>query len=166
MIDLSKIKPNPNNPRFIRDDKFKKLCQSIKDFPEMMALRPIIIDENFINLGGNMRYKALIELGYSEVPNEWIKQVKDLTEEQKREFIIKDNNSFGQYDWDVIADNWDYSEITKWGVEIPGVNLDSDFETKDEYSYQNKVTIQFKTFEEATIYYENALKENYKATLS
>ena len=91
MIKLSDIKSNPNNPRLIKDEKFKKLVNSIKEFPKMMDLRPIIIDNDSMILGGNMRLKALLELKYSEVPNEWIKKAKDLTEEETKRFVIADN---------------------------------------------------------------------------
>lgn len=104
MFKLSDIVLNENNPRTIKDAKFKKLVQSIKEFPEMMAIRPIIIDENNMNLGGNMRYKSLLELGYTEVPEKWIKKVTGLTEEQKKDFILKDNVSFGEWDFEKLAE--------------------------------------------------------------
>lgn len=118
-MKLSNIKPNPNNPRLIKDDKFKKLCQSIKDFPQMMELRPIIIDENNITLGGNMRLKALKELCYKEIPETWVKKASELTEEQKKEFIVKDNVGFGEWDFDELANNWDADELKEWGVDLP-----------------------------------------------
>ena len=90
-MKLSKIKNNPHNPRLIKDDKFKKLCNSIKEFPKMMELRPIIIDDSFMVLGGNMRLRACKELGMKEIPEEWVKKASDLTEEEKKQFIIKDN---------------------------------------------------------------------------
>jgi len=118
-MKLSEIKPNPNNPRLIKDEKFKKLCQSIKDFPQMMELRPIVIDENNITLGGNMRLKALKELGYKEIPETWVKQASELTEEQKKEFIVKDNVGFGEWEWDVLANEWDSEQLIDWGLDIP-----------------------------------------------
>lgn len=119
-IKLSSIKPNPENPRLIKDDKFYKLLESLKTFGEkMMPLRPIVIDENNIILGGNMRFKALKELGYKEVPADWIKQAKDLTEEQKKEFIIKDNVGFGNWDFDVLANEWDSDLLEGWGLDMP-----------------------------------------------
>ena len=116
-INISNINPNHNNPRIIKDDKFKKLVQSIKDFPEMLQLRPIVIDETNTVLGGNMRLKALQELGYKDVP---VIYAKDLTEEQKKEFIIKDNVGYGEWDWNLIANEWDAEQITDWGLDIPG----------------------------------------------
>jgi len=116
---LSKFKINPNNPRLIKSDKFEKLCNSIKDFPDMMALRPIIIDSDNMIIGGNMRFKALKHLGYKEVPNEWIKAANDLTDEQKREFIIKDNVGFGEHDWDKLANEWNEQYLKDWGLDLP-----------------------------------------------
>jgi DNA modification methylase len=115
-MNINEIKPNPNNPRIIKDDKFKKLVKSIQDFPQMLELRPIVIDENNIVLGGNMRLKACIEAGLKDVP---VKQAKELTEEQKKEFIIKDNVGFGEWSWDDLANNWDEELLTEWGLDIP-----------------------------------------------
>jgi hypothetical protein len=119
-MNINEIKPNPSNPRIIKDDKFKKLVKSIKDFPQMLELRPIVIDENNIVLGGNMRLKACIEAGLKDVP---VKQAKELTEEQKKEFIVKDNVGFGEWSWDDLANNWDEQLLTEWGLDIP--NFDS-----------------------------------------
>jgi hypothetical protein len=119
-MNINEIKPNPNNPRIIKDDKFKKLVKSIQDFPQMLELRPIVIDENNIVLGGNMRLKACIEAGLKDVP---VKQAKELTEDQKKEFIVKDNVGYGDWDWDDLANNWDEQLLTEWGLDIP--NFDS-----------------------------------------
>jgi hypothetical protein len=115
-MNINEIKPNPNNPRIIKDDKFKKLVKSIQDFPQMLELRPIVIDENNIVLGGNMRLKACIEAGLKDVP---VKQAKDLTQQQKNEFIIKDNVGFGEWDWDDLANNWNVDDVLEWGLDIP-----------------------------------------------
>jgi len=115
-MNINEIKPNQNNPRIIKDDKFKKLVKSIQDFPQMLELRPIVIDENNIVLGGNMRLKACIEAGLKDVP---VKQAKKLTEEQKKEFIVKDNVGYGEWDWDDLANNWDEQLLTEWGLDIP-----------------------------------------------
>jgi len=117
---ITDIKPNPNNPRIIKDNKFKLLVKSIQEFPEMLELRPIVIDENNIVLGGNMRLKACIEAGLTDVPV----KVASLTEQQKNEFIIKDNVGFGEWDWDDLANNWNVEELTDWGLDIP--NFDSE----------------------------------------
>jgi DNA modification methylase len=115
-IDIRNIKPNPNNPRLIKDDKFKKLVKSIHDFPQMLELRPIIVNDDMIVLGGNMRLKACKEAGLKEVP---VIKASDLTEDQQREFIIKDNVGFGEWDWEMIANEWDAEQVTDWGLDIP-----------------------------------------------
>ena len=119
MIKLSTIKSNPNNPRVIKDEKFEKLKKSIKDFPKMMELRPMVINSDNIVLGGNMRLKALKELGYKEVPKEWIKNADDLTEDEQRQFIIKDNIGFGEHDWEMLQSEWDLTELEEWGLDVP-----------------------------------------------
>ena len=128
MIKLSDIKLNKNNPRKIDKERFKKLVKSLKEFPEMMELRPIIIDDDNIALGGNMRLKALKELDYKEIPKEWVKKASDLTNEQKRQFIIKDNASFGDWEIDFLKNDYSQYELDEWGVDIDF----SDFEAEDE----------------------------------
>ena len=123
-MKLSEIKSNPNNPRLIKDDKFKKLVKSIQDFPKMMELRPIVINEHNIVLGGNMRLAALKELGYKDIPDDWVKNAKDLTQEQQNEFIIKDNVGFGEWDWDILANEWDNEQLEEWGLDIPNFEPD------------------------------------------
>jgi len=122
-MKLSKIKSNPNNPRIIKDDKFKKLVQSIKDFPEMIEKRPMVcvtdIDGLIYPLGGNMRLKALKELNYKDIADNWIVMADDWTEEKRREFVIKDNVGYGEWDWDDLANNWDAEQLTDWGLDIP-----------------------------------------------
>jgi DNA modification methylase len=117
---ISDIKLNPNNPRLIKDDKFKKLVQSIKDFPEMLDIRPIVVNQDMIILGGNMRYRACKEAGIKEIPV----IVTDLSEEKQREFLIKDNTSGGEWDWDMIANEWDTEELIEWGLDIPVFNIE------------------------------------------
>jgi site-specific DNA-methyltransferase (adenine-specific) len=112
---ISEVKLNPNNPRLIKDDKFKKLVQSIKDFPEMLNIRPIVVNQDMIILGGNMRYKACKEAGLKEIPI--IKT--DLTEEQQREFLIKDNTSGGEWDCEVLANEWNTEQLSEWGLDLP-----------------------------------------------
>tara|TARA_R100000808_G_C2116695_1_gene129094 strand:+ start:13 stop:1092 length:1080 start_codon:yes stop_codon:yes gene_type:complete len=114
-VPINQIHTNINNPRIIKDDKFRKLVQSIKEFPEMLDLRPIVVDEDMVILGGNMRHKACIEAGLKEVP---IKIAKGLTEEQKLEFIIKDNASFGEWEWDMLANEWDSVQLAEWGLDV------------------------------------------------
>ena len=118
---ITLIKPNPNNPRIIKDYKFKQLVKSIQDFPQMLELRPIVIDENNIVLGGNMRLKACIEAGLSEVP---VIHANNLTEDKKKEFIVKDNVGFGEWDWDDLANNWEVEQLTEWGLDIPNFDVE------------------------------------------
>jgi len=116
VVEISTVKPNEDNPRQIKGDKFQKLVQSIKEFPEMLKIRPIVVNEEMIVLGGNMRLQACKEAGLKEIP---IIKANNLTEAQQREFIIKDNVGFGEWDWDVIANEWDVEEVEKWGLDIP-----------------------------------------------
>lgn len=133
MIRLSELKLNEANPRVIKDDKFKKLVESIKSFPQMMELRPIVVDEMNVIQGGNMRYRALVELGYQDVPDEWVKQGKELTPEQWREFVIKDNVGFGEWDFDMLANDWDAEELQEWGMDFPEFEApEEEAEAKDD----------------------------------
>ena len=113
---INEIKSNPNNPRIIKDHKFKQLVKSIQDFPQMLELRPIVIDENNMVLGGNMRLKACLEVGLTDVP---VIHANNLSEDKKKEFIVKDNVGYGEWDWDDLANNWNVEELTEWGLDIP-----------------------------------------------
>ena len=128
-VKLSKIKSNPDNPRIIKDDKFFMLVKSIKDFPEMLDIRPIVVNKDMMVLGGNMRLKACVEAGMSEVP---IIVADNLTEEQQKEFLIKDNVSGGQFDWDALANTWDSELLLDWGVEVFQTASDVDYSILDE----------------------------------
>lgn len=134
-MKLSQLKLNPNNPRFIRDDKFSKLVNSIKEFPKMMELRPIIVDNDMMILGGNMRYRALKELNYKEIPDTWIKKASELTEDERKRFIIADNIQQGEWDFDILANEWEAQDLEDWGLE-----LQNEMDTK----IQNIVTKPFK----------------------
>jgi ParB-like chromosome segregation protein Spo0J len=112
---INKIKSNPNNPRVIKDDKFKKLVQSLKDLPEMAQVRPIVVNQDMIVLGGNMRLKAMKEAGWKEAPV----AVVDWDEDKQRQFIIKDNVGFGEWDWDMLANEWDAESLGEWGLDVP-----------------------------------------------
>lgn len=128
-MKIELIKPNKDNPRVIRGNKFDKLVNSIKEFPEMLKLRPIVIDEDNIILGGNMRYKACVEAGLKDIP---VKVAKGLTEAQKKEFIIKDNVGFGEWDWDLLANDWNNKQIEEWGLDVWQDNESiDDIETSD-----------------------------------
>lgn len=122
-VNIASVKENPDNPRFIKDSKFKKLVKSIKAFPEMLEKRPIVVDENMVVLGGNMRLKACKSAGLFEV---WIDIAEGWTEEQKREFIVKDNVGFGEWDWDILANEWDVDQVKEWGLDLPGFELNED----------------------------------------
>jgi len=124
-INLTSIRSNKDNPRFIRDEKFKKLVDSIKSFPQMLELRPIIVNEHNVILGGNMRYKACVEAGLKQIH---IIQAKDLSEEQQREFIIKDNVGYGEWDYDILANEWDVELLGDWGLELWDASKDIDLE--------------------------------------
>ena len=138
-VNLSEIKSNPNNPRIIKDDKFHKLVESIKTFPRMLEIRPIVVNKDMIVLGGNMRLRACKEAGIKKVH---VIFADDLTEEQQREFIIKDNVGFGEWDWAMLANEWDYKELDDWGLTLPNFddNLtnNNDYEGKDQSSKLDK----------------------------
>ena len=149
VVKISEIKPNPSNPRLIKDDKFKKLVASIEKFPQMSKVRALVVNTDMVIIGGNMRYKAMKEVGWKEVPV----QIVNWTEEEQKEFIIKDNASFGEWAWDDLANNWDSEELTDWGLDIPNfdnnVNLDEFFEQNniDDKLPTGKIILEF-TIEE------------------
>lgn len=122
LVKISEIKPNPNNPRIIKDEKFKKLVESLKSFPEMAKVRPIVVNTDMIVLGGNMRLKAMKEAGWKEVPIE----VVEWDEGKQREFVIKDNVGFGEWDWEDLANNWDVQQLDEWGLDVVGFDMDAD----------------------------------------
>lgn len=137
-VNIKQVKENPNNPRYVVDSKFKKLVKSIKEFPEMLEKRPIVVDENMIVLGGNMRLKACKSAGLFEV---YIHQAIGWTEEQKQEFIIKDNVGFGDWDWDILANEWDTKKLNDWGLDLPefdDVQLDAE---EDNYTEPDNLQV-------------------------
>lgn len=121
IVKISAVKINPNNPRVIKDDNFKKLVKSVTDFPEMLQLRPIVVNKEMVILGGNMRYKACVESGIKEIP---VIIAENLTPEQENEFLIKDNISGGEWDWDVLANEWNNEKLVEWGLNIWQTNDD------------------------------------------
>ena len=127
-VPIGTIKNNPNNPRVIKDDKFKKLVQSIKDLPEMAEVRPIVVDTDMVVLGGNMRLKAMREAGWKDVPIE----VVDWEEDKQRQFIIKDNVSGGEWDWEMLANQWDELELQEWGLDVWKAPVEVDYSDKNE----------------------------------
>ena len=160
-VKISKVKGNPSNPRIIKNDKFKKLVTSIKEFPEMLKLRPIVVDEDMMVLGGNMRLKASKEAGLKEV---WIDIAEGLTEEQKKEFVVKDNVNFGDWDWAMLGNEWNTIKITEWGLDVwenqdDRNDLDTELEwsgmpefNNDDLSPKKQVIISFKTDEDVQLF--------------
>ena len=128
LVSIKLVKSNPNNPRIIKDDKFAKLVASIKEFPKMLEIRPIVVNDDMIVLGGNMRLKACIHAGLKEVP---IIKVSDLTEQEQKQFIIKDNVSGGEWDWNMLANEWDAEELDAWGLDVPDFGKEIEAEEDD-----------------------------------
>lgn len=155
-VKIEKIKSNPNNPRIIKGNKFKKLVKSIKEFPEMLKLRPIVVNKEMIVLGGNMRLKACIDAGLKEL---WIAKAWELTPEQEQEFIVKDNSSFGEWDWDMLANTWNTTKLKEWGLDLPKFDIEEDKEyaLEDEAWFLN---IEFENEKDAQNWYEKLKKEN------
>lgn len=135
-MELSNIKVNPNNPRAIKDGKFNKLLESLREFPEMMKERPMVLvtdtDGKLMPLGGNMRLRALKELKYTEISDDWVSIVDNWTDEQKRQFIVKDNLSYGEWDWDLLTSEYDKEELIEWGMDLYEFEGIEDLEEKEE----------------------------------
>jgi hypothetical protein len=154
-VKITEVKGNPKNPRLIKDDKFRKLVKSIQEFPQMLELRPIVVDENNIVLGGNMRLKACKEAGLKEV---YIVKAEGLTELQKDEFIVKDNVGFGEWDWDMLANEWDTEKLDEWGLDLP-IDLESIKATKDipdigEIEFSEELLLEHNYI---VLYFDNAM---------
>lgn len=161
-MKISDVKTNLNNPRVIKDDKFKKLVKSIEEFPQMLQIRPIVIDKDNFVLGGNMRLKACMSAGLKEIP---ILRADNLTTEQQSEFIIKDNASFGEWDWDVLANEWDVDDLGEWGVLVPNYSSEEQKNTKD-ISFQietdYKLEIELSNEKDQSELFEELTKRGYK----
>lgn len=140
-MKLSTLSINPNNPRHIKDSRFAQLVTSIKNFPDMMAARPLVVNEAGVILGGNMRFRALKELKYSEVPAEWVRTVKGWTPEQEAEFLIKDNANFGEWDYDALANEWDNGTLSEWGVPVWTQPEEADYSILDDDESGLDVTV-------------------------
>jgi hypothetical protein len=157
-VKIAEVKPNPNNPRLIKDDKFRKLVKSIQEFPDMLNVRPIVVNKDMVVLGGNMRLKAIKEAGHTEVAIE----IVDWTEDQQKQFIVKDNASFGEWDWSDLANNWDSEELTDWGVDIIGFSnvedLGEDFSLPNGYKSQFQ-QMTFTLADEQAEQIKNAIEE-------
>lgn len=153
-VSIRKVLENPDNPRFIKDYKFKKLVNSLKEFPEMLGKRPIVVDENYMVLGGNMRLKACREAGLDKV---WVDVAIGWTDEQKKEFIVKDNLSYGEWDWEVLANEYDVLKLDQYGLDLnPAIfQQEEDTETIKGATDEkfNDYTIYFRNEEELEIWY-------------
>jgi len=157
-VKINTLIKNTDNPRYIKEDKFNKLVKSIKEFPEMLEKRPIIVDENMIVLGGNMRLRACKDAGLKDV---WIDQVTDWTEKQKKEFIIKDNVGFGEWDWDILGNNYTFEELADWGLDI--VTGSDEIEDLSEALIADlKLEITVKSEDEQEQLFEELSKRGYK----
>lgn len=144
LYPVSKVKLNPKNPRIIKDDKFQKLVASLQEFPEMATVRPIVCNTDMVILGGNMRFKAMIAAGWNEVPVE----IVDWPEDKQAEFVIKDNVSGGEWDWDALANEWDSEALEKWGLDLPMMMDSGDIVELDQITTTFNIQIKCDTPEE------------------
>lgn len=147
-IEISKLKLNPNNPRTINKSKFERLKKSITEFPKMLELRPIVVDEGFIVLGGNMRLQALKELGIKET---FYIQKEDLTPKEKKQFVIKDNASFGDWDWDALANEWETKELKDWGIDVWQPEKEIDYSILDEVNLDDEIQTMYEQTKKSII---------------
>lgn len=163
-VSIGKVHLSANNPRVIKNDKFRKLVKSIKEFPDMLKVRPIVVDDEMTVLGGNMRLRACIEAELKEV---YIIKVSEFTDEQKKEFVIKDNSSFGEWDWDLLANEWNIESLSDWGLDIPASYFDEDVEPDfdmDELDKDLDTYINSKV-KQITLYFDNQQYEYVLAKL-
>lgn len=151
LVKLKDIKPNPDNPRVIRDDAFDRLTESIRSFPEMLEIRPIVVNTDMVVLGGNMRLRAAAAAGLKQVP---VIIAADLTAAQQREFIIKDNVAGGEWDWDALANDWPEADLHNWGLDVPNWDtehsVDDMFEqhTPDEHLPKHSIVLRYDSEEQ------------------
>ena len=138
-MKLSDIKPNPRNPRTITEDKLDKLKKSIEEMPKGLSIKHMIVDENNVIIGGNQRYLALVELGYDEIPDNWVKKVIDLTEDEKKRFLIVDNVSFGEWDWGLISEDFDLDALDSWGLDVVSFSPEVDYSVLDYVDIEDEV---------------------------
>ena len=143
-MKISKLKYNPSNPRVIKDEKFKKLVKSLQDFPEMMEKRPMVcvtdVDGKLYPLGGNMRLRAIQELGVNEIPDTWVMMADDWTEDKRREFTIKDNVGFGEWEWDQLANEWDSDLLVEWGLDVWQQEQEVDYSLLDDEDVDSELS--------------------------
>jgi hypothetical protein len=158
-VPINTVKANPNNPRIIKDDKFAKLVKSINEFPQMLNLRPIVVNDDMVVLGGNMRLKACKEAGLKDIP---IIKASELSEQQQKEFIVKDNVGYGEWDWSDLANNWDSDQLEEWGLDIPGFSDVEDLGENFSLPDGDKAPFQQMTFtlaDEQATQIKNAIDE-------
>jgi hypothetical protein len=161
-VKITEVIANPNNPRLIKDDKFKKLVKSIQDFPDMLNVRPIVVNKDMVVLGGNMRLKAIKEAGIKEINIE----IVDWNEQQQKEFIVKDNVGYGEWDWDDLANNWDESQLIEWGLDIPIFKEPEELkDISDKLKSEFKIEIICKDEEEQEKTYSKLIEQNYECRL-
>jgi hypothetical protein len=161
IVKIGLIKPNPNNPRVIKDENFKKLVKSIVDFPKMLEIRPIVVNSEMVVLGGNMRLKACKEAGLKEVP---LIKAEDLTEEEQREFIIKDNVSGGEWNWEILTNEWDYKQLEEWGIDVVTPKAKEDNEEIDLGIYPLSIILNSFEYKKFNLYKkENSIKSDTEA---
>ena len=152
-VKINKIFANPVNPRTIKENKFKKLVNSIKEFPEMLKLRPIVVNSEMGILGGNMRYKACEQLGLKDV---WIIKAENLTEKQMQQFVIKDNVGFGEWDWDILANSWDTKELKDWGIDVWQPEEAIDYSVLDEIDLDDEIQTMYDQTKKSILEYPAA----------
>jgi ParB-like chromosome segregation protein Spo0J len=165
IIDINEIKPNPNNPRVIKDEKYHQLVKSIKEFPKMLEIRPIVVNEDMIVLGGNMRLKACKQAGLKELP---IIKASTLTEEEQREFIIKDNVGYGEWDWQQLTNDWDTEQLQDWGLDLPDFTIAEEKDPNDisdtiKQEYRIEIILPTEELQELT--YNKLIEEGYECRI-
>ncbi len=148
LIKISKVKSNPDNPRLIKDIKFKKLVNSIKEFPKMLELRPIVVNDDMIVLGGNMRLKACKEAGLKEV---YVVKASELSAREQREFTIKDNVGFGEWDWDMLANEWDNKELNDWGLDVWQPEKEIDYSILNDIDLEEELDVMYQQTKKSII---------------
>ena len=162
LVQITKVKPNPKNPRIIKDDKFQKLVASLQEFPEMASVRPIVCNTEMVILGGNMRFKAMMAAGWKEVPVE----IVDWPEDKQAEFVIKDNVSGGEWDWDALANEWDAEALEKWGLDLPIFQEDSEItDLSDQLKETYRIEIYCNDEQHQEQVYNQLIAEGYECRL-
>ena len=166
-INIAEIKPNPKNPRIIKDEKFKKLVKSISEFPQMLEKRPLVcftdIDKKLVVLGGNMRLKAAKEVGLKQLP---ILLADDWTEEQRAEFLIKDNVGFGDWNYDELKNDWDSEELESWGLDLPKFDNQAEHDDlSDSIKELYRIEISCKDEEHQENTYNKLIEQGYECRL-